>query len=104
MDILFCYDLEGKKVVEGGNAPRYGVTYYKTTEGVMVEVGDGYRHNINLDSKYWNRLLLIIRNQELDEAGINVIVRGLMRPGLHEEFAENFIDAVNKDIIRPINI
>ena len=35
----------------------YGVRYYKTEKGLMVEIGDGYRHNLLIEpiigTEFW---------------------------------------------------
>ena len=64
-------------------------------------IGDGYRHEIIMDGKYWDRILKIIKNAELDEEGIKAITRGLMRVGLREEHEENFLKAIKKGKIKP---
>src|SRR3989344_2818215 len=71
----------------------YGIRYYKTDEEIIVEIGDGFRHEIFLKAEHWNRLIKVIRNNELDESGINAII-GLLRAGLREEFKDNFISAI----------
>ena len=65
----------------------------------MVKVGD-YRHYIILEVKYWNRLLGIIRNNELDADGMKAITKGLIERGLPEEYEDKFISAVKRGVIK----
>ena len=99
METLFEYDLEeGKESKDTGI--RYAVRYIKG-DVVFVEVGDSYRHNIMLEPKHWNRLLKIIRDDELDGEGIAAIL-GLMRDGLREEYEEAFVKAVKSGAIKEV--
>ncbi len=98
-ECVFEYDLENEKV-DKNIVGRYSVIYRKTDVGIVVEIGDGYRHEIWLEAEHWNRILKIIKNDELDNAGINAIVRGLMRPGLYEDYANNLIKAIKKGEIK----
>ena len=91
MKTVFEYDLEEDKETTDAGI-HYAVRYIKE-EVVFVEVGDSYRHNIMIEPKHWNRLLRIIRNDELDREGIDAIA-GLMKRGLPEEYEETFIAAM----------
>ena len=107
MKCTFIYDLEENEEVKEkkgifGEGIFYGVRYYKTENGIMVHIGDVYRHEIILESKYWNRILRIIRDKEIDENGVNAIVLGLFRPGLYPEYASNFITAIREEKIKEI--
>lgn len=104
---VFAYNLEkdeeikNPKGILGGIY--YGVRYFCNEEGeTYAEVGDGYRHEIFVDARYWNRILKIIKNKELDESGISALVRGLMRTGIREEYADSFISAVAGERIKEI--
>jgi len=98
---IFEFNLETGKV-ENDTIPRYAVRYYEIENGIMAEVGDGYRHMIKLDAKHWNRILKIIKNDELDKDGIKAITSGLMREGLPEEYEETFISAIKSGIVKEI--
>lgn len=95
MTYIFEYDLE-KDTVSNNAGICYAVRYYPTDEGVNVEVGDGYRHEIFISAEYWNRILTIIINDEVDVTAIEAIVKGLMRVGLPEEYTSRFIAAVKE--------
>jgi len=77
------------------------VRYYKTNNGPVVEIGDGYRHGVFIDGKYWNRILKIIRDEELDKNGIKTVLN-LMSAGLREEYWREFIKAVKHRIIKNV--
>ena len=69
-----------------------------------MEIGDGFRHEIFIEGGYWNRILKIIKNNELDESGISAIVRGLMSKGLREEHVEDFLLAIKAGKIKEVFI
>lgn len=100
MKTLFAYDLEDGKEDRNISPVKYAVRYVKG-DVVFVEVGDSYRHNIMIDVKHWNRLLRIIRNDELDGEGIAAIL-SLMRVGLREEYEEAFVKAIKSGIVKEI--
>ena len=52
----------------------------------------------NIDPKAGD-IIKVIRNNELDESGINAII-GLLRAGLREEFKDNFISAIKNGKIK----
>jgi hypothetical protein len=98
MKTVFEYDLEkGQTTSDAGIG--YAVRYVRE-EVPFVEIGDSYRHNIRIESKHWNRLLKIIRNGELDREAISAITKGLMYPGLPEEYEQTFVSAVKSGIIK----
>jgi len=102
MGYIFIFNLEKGKVVNGDSGTDYCIRYYKTDNESLVEIGDGFRHEIFIDEKYWNRLLKIIKNRELDITGIEAIVKGLMHRGIPEEYVDTFITAVKSGIINEI--
>lgn len=101
-DYIFEFNLETGREEES-TWGIYAIRYHKTEEGIKVEVGDGYRHYFIVDATYWNRILKIIKGNELDKDGVDAIVKGLMRHGIPEEYAENFILAVRNGIIKFID-
>ncbi len=82
--------------------PHYAVRYYNTKSGTMVQIGDGYRHMLHLSAEHWNRILKIIKNDELDESGIKAITQGLMGHCLYEEYDKNLIKAIKDGLIKEI--
>ncbi len=99
METLFAYDLEeGKETADVGI--HYAVRYLKG-DVVFVEVGDIYRHNIMINARHWNRLLKIIRSDELDSDGIAALL-SLMRAGLREECEKTLIKAIKSGAIKEI--
>lgn len=108
MACFFIYNLEKNKeiIVDKknifGNMGFYGIRYYKTDSGVLVEIGDGYRHEIFIKAKYWNKILEIIKDDKLDKEGINAIVKGLMHTAIQDEFYDKFIDAIKSGKIKKI--
>ena len=101
MPYFFEFNLETGKVSKD-TIPQYAVRYYTTDKGPMVEIGDGYRHELFLDTKHWNRILRIIINDELDKSGIQAITRGLMAHCLPKEFEKNLISAIKAGKIKEI--
>ena len=99
METLFEYDLEEGKV-SSDTGIRYAIRYVKA-DVVFVEIGDSYRHNVMIKPKHWNRLLKIIRNDELDSEGIAAIL-SLMRDGLREEYKDTFIAAVKSGVLKEV--
>ncbi len=99
---FFEFDLEtGKK--SKNTIPHYAVRYYNTENGRMVEIGDGYRHELHLSAEHWHRILRIIKNDELDKSGIKAITRGLMACCLPEEYEGNLISAIKTGKIKEIS-
>lgn len=99
----FEYDLEKGEMVEKRTLFSCAVRYYNTDNGVMVEIGDSYRHNMSIEAKYWNRIIKIIKDDELDKSGIDAVIDGLMSSALHEEkHKKNLISAIKKGDIEEI--
>ena len=96
---IFEFDLEKNKISKN-TCPHYAIRYYDDENSILVEVGDGYRHYIKMEAEYWDRILEIIKNNELDRGGIRAIIRGLMRVGLREEYEENFLNAIKEGKIK----
>ena len=101
MSYFFEFNLETGKVSKN-TTPHYAVRYYRSKNDIMVEIGDGYRHELQIDAKHWNRILKIIKNDELDKSGIQAITRGLMRHCLPKEYEKNLISAIKAGIIKEI--
>ena len=97
---VFEFDLEENKISKK-TVPYYAVRYYATEKGILVEIGDGYRHEIRLKGKYWDRILKIVRNNELDDSGIKALIRGLMNTGVPKDYEDNFLMAIKKGKTRP---
>ena len=98
---LFEFNLETGKVSKN-TMPDYSIRYYKSKNGIIVEIGDGYRHTLYLSAKHWNRILKIIKDDELDKSGIKAITRGLMKRGLPEKYENNLISATKTGIVKEI--
>ncbi len=98
---LFEFNLETGKVSKN-TMPDYAIRYYKSKNGIIVEIGDGYRHNLYLSAKHWNRILKIIKNDELDKSGIKAITRGLMGHCLPQEYENYLISAIKTGIIKEL--
>ena len=106
---IFAYNLEKDEEIKNPQGLLkegiyYGVRYYQNEVGIEVEVGDGYRHEVFIEDRYWNRIIKIIKDDELDEEGILAIVKGLMNAGLREEHVNKFISAIKKGKIKEIEI
>lgn len=98
---FFEFNLETSKV-ENGTIPDYAIRYYKSENGPIVEIGDGLRHTLFIHGRHWNRILKIIKNDELDKSGIKAITRGLMEHCLPEEYEKNLIAAIKAGIVKEI--
>lgn len=98
---FFEFNLETGEISED-TMPNYAVRYYKSKNGTIVEIGDGYRHNLSLKAKHWNRILKIIKNDELDKSGVKAITCGLMEHCLPEEYEKNLISAIKARIIKEV--
>lgn len=98
---FFEFNLRTQKV-SNDTMPEYAVRYYKFRNSSMVEIGDGYRHYICLNAKHWNRILRIIKYDELDKSGIKAITRGLMENFLPKEYEKNLISAIKTGIIKEV--
>ena len=98
---IFEFNLETGKVSKD-TVPHYAIRYYKSKNGIIVEIGDGYRHTLYIIAKHWNRILKIIKNDELDKSGIKAITRGLMDHCLPEEYEKNLISAIKAKIVKEI--
>lgn len=79
----------------------YCVRYQTTPHGKFAEVGDGYRHEITVEGRQWNRLLKLIREDELDASGLEAVL-SLMSDGLPAEYKNTFVDAVKTGKIKDI--
>lgn len=101
MTYFFEFDLEKVKISKI-TTPHYAVRYYNAANGIMVEIGDGYRHELFLSAKHWNRILRIIKNDELDKSGIKAITRGLMGHCLPKEYEKNLISAIKAGRIKEV--
>ena len=96
----FIFNLETGELSKEDPCPDYSIKYYKSKNGKMVEIGDGYRHEIIIKGKYWNRILKIIKEDELDKSGIEAIVRGLLETVLSLEYEKNFICGIKSGVIK----
>ncbi|MBI2656083.1 hypothetical protein HYX06_06705 [Candidatus Woesearchaeota archaeon] len=98
---LFEFNLRTRKASKN-TSPEYAVRYLKSKDGLMVEIGDGYRHELWLDAKYWNRIIRIIKNDQLNKSGIQAITSGLMGHCLPKKYEKNLIFAIKKNKIKEI--
>lgn len=90
----YVFEFDLKKMEESNETfGIYAVRYYQSENGIFVEIGDGYRHQIRLEAEYWNRILKILRDNELDKKGREALLKGLMWEGLGD-YEENLIAAI----------
>jgi len=67
-----------------------------------VQVGDGHRHSMGFSKKYWNRLLRIITDDELDQSGMELIIDHFMGSCLYDSTCrKNFISGIKSGQIKP---
>ena len=102
VDYIFQYDLEKNKTTDEDMFGTFAIKYYNTPNGKGVEIGNGYRYILQLEARYWNRILRIIRDGELDLEGIRAITRGLMRECLPEEYENTLIEAIKFEHIKEV--
>ena len=98
-DDQFIFDFESYCLIRAGslqNINHYCISYIKEGKGTWVEIGDGVRHYISLSGVFWNRILKIIKNKEIDDAGIDAIISGLMSTGIPDNYKANFLRAINE--------
>ena len=101
---FFEFDLEIGEI-SADSVPHYAVRYYNTESGGhMVLIGDGYRHMLHLNAEHWNRILKIIKNNELDESGIKSITQGLLGHCLPEEYEKNLISGIKTGKLKEIEL
>ncbi len=100
MNYLFEFDLEEGEVSKD-TFGRYAIRYYNSDNGIIVEIGDGYRHGMFIEAKYWDKILEIIKEGD-DEEIIRVITKGLMHRALSEEYEPTFISAIRNGLIKEI--
>ena len=77
----------------------YGIRYYSSDENLMVEIGDGYRHEIFLEAKYWNKIMEFIKRNKEDNL-TEAIVKGLMSRAISDDLYKNLVNAIKEGKIR----
>lgn len=100
MKAKFEFNLETGKESKKATCPHYAVRYCQEDGVSYVEIGDGYRHELVLDTVHWNRILRIIRDNELDKEGIDAITKGLMRLCLYPNYVDVLVTAIKEGKIR----
>lgn len=100
---FFEFDLQTGEISDD-TRPHYAVRYRDTANGIIVNIGDGYRHDLDIEAKHWNRIIKIIKNDELDKSGINAILEGLMGYCLPEEYNETLTNGIKSGKIKEINL
>tara|TARA_Y100000034_G_C6675937_1_gene296954 strand:- start:306 stop:617 length:312 start_codon:yes stop_codon:yes gene_type:complete len=96
----FIFNLETREVVDERPISHYHILYYTGPDDKkIVELGNGLRKTEGIYGEYWNRLVKMIRDNELDESGIEAITRGLMSSYLPEEFEGSFLDGIRSGVI-----
>lgn len=107
---FFVYDLKTGEVVENPNEDEFGesndfgeyrVRYFPHADGNWATIGDGFRHNTYIQDYHWDRLLIIIKDNQLDQSGLDVILDGwLGRSFPNQESKNKFVSAVREGKIK----
>jgi len=107
---FFEFNLETGRVREDPHnyhpGDGYAVRYVRYENRVGVEIGDGLRHTCSLGADHWDRLLKIIRDDELDESGFDLLLDGFMGycwPDDRDRAKRNFVDGIKSGKIRPLS-
>lgn len=96
IEYIFVYDLEKeRKCKDSLGFGRYEVRYYHTENGGRIEIGDGFRHNLIIESEYWNSIIGIIRGNKLNGRELDAIVKGLIRDNVGA-YGDNLVSAIKK--------
>lgn len=89
-------DKRGKAYADNDHAVRY----LDTPSGKRVEIGDSFRHYSTMKEEHWNRLVKIIRDDELDKSGMEIFTRGFLERDLPEHYEGTFISAIKEGILK----
>ena len=66
-------------------------------------IGDGFRHNVHIQDYHWDRLLRIIKENQLDKSGIALILDGWLGDSFPDEGSKKkFVSAVKAGIIKTV--
>jgi len=105
-ETFFAFDLNSGKVCEypaEDTLGEYMIRYERHDHGNLVTIGDGLRHTIWLQDYHWDRLLRIIKNDELDKSGLDMLINGWLDSGFPDEDSKRvFVSAVRSGRIKPI--
>lgn len=104
---LFAFDFKTGMVVECPgeyNIVDYGVRYLHPANAGYVTIGDGLRHDTEIEYGHWDRLLKIIKEDELDSSGLDLILEGWLGGSFPDEVSKKtFVDAVKFGVIKPVS-
>ena len=105
-DHFFAYDLRAGRVVEDpglDDISEWRVRYFPHQNGNWATIGDGLRHTIWFQDYHWDRLLKIIREDELDQSGQDLILDAWLGVGFPDEDSKRtFVSAVKSRAIKPV--
>jgi|SRR3989344_6387882 len=101
----FRFDLRSGKVSEeadGCCVLDYFVMYGTGKSGKFATIGNQRYYSL-LQAQHWNRLLRIIKNRELDESGLELILGGFLGNYFPDEAGKKiFVEAVRTGVIGEI--
>lgn len=105
-DHFFAYDLRSGRVVEDpgqDDIAEWRIRYFPHQHGNWATIGDGLRHTVWFQDYHWDRLLQIIREDELDQSGQYLILNAWLEIGFPDDKSKKtFVSAIKSGIIKPV--
>jgi len=95
------YTLEfnlGTRQIEKNIVDDYAIRYHKFNGDAKVEIGYTGVLGLTLEADQWNRLVRIIKTEEVDRTGVKAIM-SLTQPYLSSSAAAKLIDAIRANKI-----
>ena len=103
---FFAYDLREGTVVRDlseDDIGEYRVRYFPHDAGNWATIGDGLRHDIWFQDYHWDRLLQIIKEDQLDQSGLDLILNGWLASSFPDDASKKrFVAAVKSEQIKPV--
>ena len=105
-ETFFAFDLRSGNVVEHPHKidlGEYRIRYTPYDNGNWATVGDGPHHTLWVQAEHWDRLLKIIKDEELDKSSRDMIIDGWLDLGFpNKRCKKTFVSTVKSGTIKPI--